>query len=71
MRKDRRNFLQVTGAVALAASAGKSVATAQTATSARASSQGIQQAPKGLTYATIQSSGGYGLGVRTDEACST
>jgi 2-keto-4-pentenoate hydratase/2-oxohepta-3-ene-1,7-dioic acid hydratase in catechol pathway len=66
MRKDRRQFLQATGAVALAASASGSVATAQTATSARASSQGAQQAPKGLTYATIQSNGGYGLAVRTE-----
>jgi 2-keto-4-pentenoate hydratase/2-oxohepta-3-ene-1,7-dioic acid hydratase in catechol pathway len=67
MRKDRRTFLQATGAVALAAGSGGPGAQAQTGTPTRPRPQGEQPAPKGLTYATIQTSGGYSLGLRTEK----
>jgi len=60
--------LQATGgAVALAAASGRSGAQAQGAMAPARRATGEQQAPKGLTYATIMTSGGYGLGIRTDK----
>src|SRR3954453_19730800 len=63
-RTDRRTFLKATGAVALAANAGTAVA--QTAPASPRARPDAQTHPKNMTYATIQSGDGYGLGIRTE-----
>jgi len=65
MRQDRRTFLKtagVVGATAVAANALVHPASAQNAPTAR----GSKEVPKGMTFATLRRSDGYGLGLRTD-----
>ena len=65
MRQDRRTFLKtagVVGATAVAANALVQPAAAQNAPTA----SGSKEMPKGMTFATLRRSDGYGLGLRTD-----
>src|SRR5215468_573845 len=65
MRQDRRMFLKtagVVGATAVAANALVQPAAAQNAPTA----SGSKEMPKGMTFATLRRSDGYGLGLRTD-----
>jgi len=65
MRQDRRMFLKtagVVGATAVAANALVHPAAAQNAPTA----SGSKETPKGMTFATLRRSDGYGLGLRTD-----
>jgi 2-keto-4-pentenoate hydratase/2-oxohepta-3-ene-1,7-dioic acid hydratase in catechol pathway len=68
MEKDRRTFLKATGAVVLTAGAGGVAgAAAQGTAAAGAVAGGGQSLPKGMTYATIRSGDGLGLGIRTEK----
>jgi len=63
MRQDRRTFLKTAvGATAVAANALVHPAAAQNARTA----SGSKEMPKGMTFATLRRSDGYGLGLRTD-----
>jgi secreted PhoX family phosphatase len=65
MRQDRRTFLKtagVVGATAVAVDALVHSAVAQNAPRA----SGSKEMPKGMTFATLRGSDGYGLGLRTD-----
>jgi 2-keto-4-pentenoate hydratase/2-oxohepta-3-ene-1,7-dioic acid hydratase in catechol pathway len=65
MRQDRRTFLKtasVVGATAVAANAPIRPSVAQNAPRA----SGSKEMPKGMTFATLRRSDGYGLGLRTD-----
>lgn len=66
MDRDRRTFLQATGAVALAAGSGATAVTAAAQTSP-AARPGPQPPLRNVTYATIRSGQGFGLGIRTDK----
>ena len=65
MRKDCRTFLKATGAIALATTA--RTASAQSTPAAQSRTSADQVHPRGLTYATIRSRDGYGLGIRIDK----
>jgi 2-keto-4-pentenoate hydratase/2-oxohepta-3-ene-1,7-dioic acid hydratase in catechol pathway len=65
MRQDRRTFLKtagVVGATAVTANALVPPAAAQNAPTA----SGSKEMPRGMTFATLRRSDGYGLGLRTD-----
>jgi 2-keto-4-pentenoate hydratase/2-oxohepta-3-ene-1,7-dioic acid hydratase in catechol pathway len=68
MEQDRRTFLKTTGVAGTAALSGATALSglAQNAAQAAASAGEPHDLPKGMTFATLRRSGGYGLGLRTD-----
>src|SRR5262245_66271666 len=65
MRQDRRTFLRTAGVVGATAVAANTLVHPAAAQNAR-TANGSKEMPKGMTFATLRRSDGYGLGLRTD-----